>query len=51
MEHFNKANLKESDLMPSNFRTNDNDRTKTYRPLKSRFAFESVNDSSKNLMN
>ena len=47
MEHFNKANLKESDLMPSNFRTNDNDRTKTYRPLKSRFAFESVNDSSK----
>ena len=33
--------------MPSNFRTNDNDRTKTYRPLKSRFAFESVNDSSK----
>jgi len=47
MEHFNKANLKESDLMPSNFRNDNNDKTKTYRPLKSRFAFESVNDSAK----
>ena len=47
MEHFNKANLKESDLMPSNFRTNNNDKTMTYRPLKSRFAFEPMNDTAK----
>ena len=33
--------------MPSNFRNDNNDKTKTYRPLKSRFAFESVNDSAK----
>lgn len=47
MEHFNKANLKESDLMPSAFRSNDRDKTKTYRPLKYRFAFEPMSDSAK----
>ena len=33
--------------MPSNFRTNNNDKTMTYRPLKSRFAFEPMNDLGK----
>ena len=47
MEHFNKANLKESDLMPSRFTTNNKDKTMTYRPLKSRFEFDTMNDSAK----
>ena len=51
MEHFNKANLKEEDLMPSNFRANNRDKTMTYRPLKSRFAFEPMNDLAKKMMN
>ena len=33
--------------MPSNFRSNDRDKTMTYRPLKSRFAFEPMSDSAK----
>ena len=47
MEHFNKANLKESDLMPSRFRSDKKDKTMTYRPLKSRFAFEPMHFSEK----
>lgn len=47
MEHFNKANLKESDLMPSRFRTDKKDKTMTYRPLKSRFGFETKIDYDK----
>ena len=49
MEHFNKSNLKESDLMPSRFRTDKKDKTMTYRPLKSRFGFETKIDSDKKI--
>ena len=47
MEHFNKSNLKESDLMPSGFRSNNRDKTKTYKPLKARFLFEQMSESAK----
>jgi len=47
MEHFNKSNLKESDLMPSGFRSNNRDKTKTYKPLKARFLFEPMSESAK----
>ena len=47
MEHFNKANLKASDLMPSRKDGNQNDKSITYKPARSNIANDLSNDVRK----
>ena len=47
MEHFNKANLKASDLMPSKKDGNQNNKSHTYMPGRSNIANDESNDIRK----